>query len=326
MQRADWTYISGVTAVAETRLLTDDEYLDLLRQPTLAAMLQRLKQLATYVDMPAPEAPEQATRLIEREYIRATCALARQSPDPIVCKGMLSSYIFAEVRALLRRDLFPTENTQPPGMLGESEIDALSGGSVDGRLDFRAMADRVRPTIEAHDDPTGMFDLLIDREEIVYLLDTIRCIGSDVLTPWLDEEGLLRAAVTLIRAQLAGVSENRLIDEFLAPPLDSNWLITLVREDFDRMDNVLMERFTKAEGEIITVSRHTVGRIAREADDRLTHRLTDARRVAFGPERLLGYLWALRIENLNLRLIAETFVVEADRDETRTRLRQSYVG
>jgi len=61
-------------------------------------------------------------------------------------------------------------------------------------------------------------------------------------------------------------------------------------------------------------------------DDRLTHEMRPARHVPFGPERILGLLWALYIENLNLRLIAETFVVEADRDETRTRLRQSYVG
>jgi hypothetical protein len=136
----------------------------------------------------------------------------------------------------------------------------------------------------------------------------------------------LRAALTICRAQLAGEREDRLIDVFLAPPLDDDWLVTLVREDFDRMDNVLMERFTKEEGLIITVSRRTIGHIAREVDDKLTHRVREARRVAFGPERLLGYLWGLEMENLNLRLISETFVVDGDRDETRTQLRDSYVG
>ena len=136
----------------------------------------------------------------------------------------------------------------------------------------------------------------------------------------------MKAAVTIVRAQLAGESAERLIDVFLAPPFDYDWLVRLVREDFDRMDNVLMERLESTEGELITVSRSTLGEIGRRTDDKLTHSLTACRRVAYGPERLLGYLWGLKIENLNLRIITETFLVKADRDEARTKLRRSYIG
>jgi len=324
--RADWTYVSGILAVAETRLLTDDEFLDLLRQPDLKAALQRLKQVETYVHQPEGVPDAEVKRALEQEYVRIACELARQSPDPTVCKMMLASYIFAEVRARVRQALSPEHAAEPPGLITDEQIDALSGGSIDGRLDFDAMADEVRTHIEQADDPAAAMDLLIDREELVYMLEQARRIGSDFITQWTEEEGLMKAAVTIVRAQLAGESEDRLINVFLAPPLEYDWLIRLVREDFDRMDNVLMERLEATEGELITVSRKTLGEIARRTDDRVTHRLTDAKRVAFGPERVFGYLWALRTENLNLRLISETFVVQADRDETRTKLRRSYIG
>ncbi|HUV38438.1 MAG TPA: V-type ATPase subunit, partial [Planctomycetota bacterium] len=300
--------------------------LDLLRQPDLATALARLKQVETYVSVPDASSPGEVTRALEREYVRIACDLAKQSPDTTVCKLMLANYIFAEVRARVREALMPRHAGEAPGFITDDELDALAGGSVDGRLDLDALADAVRTHVERTGQPPEAMDLLIDREELVYMFELARGIGSEMIDTWIVEEGLMKAAVTIVRAQLAGESADRLIDVFLAPPFDYDWLIRLVREDFDRMDNVLMERLEAAEGELVTVARRTLGEIARRTDDKLTHGLRHARYVAYGPERLLGYLWALRTENLNLRLIAETFIVQADRDETRTKLRRSYVG
>jgi len=327
LYRADWTYASGVTAVAETRVLTNDEYLDLLRLPNLQALVQRIRQVETYVAMPAPETPEQATRFIEREYIAAVRRLAGESPDTKVCEMMLAHYMFAEIRSMIREEFFPElPHAEHEPYFTERELDILSNNRVDARRDLAEMADRIRAKLRAKDDPTDHMDLMLDCEEITWFLELARATGSDFIMTWTATCVRLYAAQAILRARLSGERSDRLVQTFLAPPLDDDWLLALATDVPERLDNILMQYFTPAEGEIIQVSRQTIGRIARMMDDRLTREMMPAKGVAFGPERILGFLWALYIENLNLRLIAETFVVEADRDETRTRLRQSYVG
>lgn len=52
--------------------------------------------------------------------------------------------------------------------------------------------------------------------------------------------------------------------------------------------------------------------------------IRDARNVAFGPEKVLAYLVALRIEEVNLRLALAAVVYGVDRSEAAARLRTEY--
>ncbi len=327
VQLADWTFSSGVIAVAEVRLLTDDEFLDLLRLPTLQALLQRIKQVETYAAMSVPDSPDAATRTVEHEFIRNARRCADEAPDPSVCELLLAKYVFAELRTFIRDRLFPDQvEREPPGFFAVEELEALWEDRIDVREDLAEAVKRLRAALERSDDPAGRLDLLVDREELAYFLERARTVGSEFITDWAGRYVRLTAALSVIRARLAGESVERLVETFLQGALEDEWLLDLVDEERERLDNVLAQGFTPLEGEIITISRSEVGAVARMMDDRLTLDAARARMIPFGPERLFGYLWGLHIENLNLRLITETFVVEADRDETRARLRRSYVG
>jgi len=327
LRTADWTFTSGVTAVAETRLLTNDEYLDLLRLPTLQALLQRIKQVETYSAMPVPDSPDEATRAVEHEFVRNAGVCIAGAPDRSVCEVMLTRYRFAELRSFLRAKLSGGEDGgEPPAFFAPEELDALWDDRVDARGDLAPVVRRLRRALEDAEDAERLLDLWVDREELTHVLEGARAIGSEFITTWAETCVRLLAALTVIRARLSGEHAETLTDHFLLGTFEDETLLELAREDRDRMDNVLARIFTPVEGEIVDVTRREVGSIARMMDDRLTSDMAAARMIPFGPERPFGYLWGLHIENLNLRMITETFVVEGDRDETRTRLRRSYVG
>jgi len=323
---ADWTFISGAIAVAETRLLSDDEFLDLLRLPSLEALLGRIKQVETYVHLAPPESPDDAAATLEREFINIVRRVEQDAPDAAVCELMLVNTLFAELRSFVRERLADEEpGEQSSGFFADGALEALWNDSFEARPDLRETVSKLRTTLEKSEDAAAIADLLLDREEIVRFLSLARSVGSEFADDWSALAARLHAALVVIRARLAGTDVERLTDMFLGPPLDDEWLLALAAEDLERLDGVLAQGFTPPEGETPEVSRAAVGKLSRMMDDRLTLEMTPARMIAFGPERLLGYLWGLHIENLNLRLIAETLVVEGDRDETRARLRRSYV-
>jgi len=338
LEQADWTFVSGVTAVAETRLLTNDEFLDLLHLPTLDAFVQRLKQVETYAHMPVPESPDAARRTVEQEYIRGVRIFRSESPDAAVSDLALVNYLFAELRSFVRSRLLKEQAGRAAlSFFTVTELESLWNDSADAREDLRAPVERIRRGLEPLDftrggerveplteDPTGFIDLLLDREELVYFLEQARAVGSPFITGWAEKCVRLTAALAVIRARLSGEKSERLTGSFLAPPLDDEWLLALAVADADRTGTAFARHFASAEGESVEVSRASVGKIARMVDDRLTLDAIPAKHVTFGPERVFGYLRGLHIENLNLRLITETFVVQGDRDETRRRLRLSY--
>jgi vacuolar-type H+-ATPase subunit C/Vma6 len=322
---ADWTFTSGATAVAETRLLTDDEFLDLLRQPSLAALVQRIKQVETYVSLPQPEKPERTTRLVEREFLNAVLRHVRTSPDPVICELMLVKYFFAQLRTTLRDELSGAKSDDGrKAVFRAEEFYELAGPPRKGRPTFDEAAAELRARALKAAEPLRALDLMVDRAELVYFHDLACAVGSEFITHWAVRYTQLAGAMTIVRAKLAGARTEMLEECLLGAPLDDAMHAELVHEDRDRLDNVLTAHFHPIHDQIDDVTRGTIGKIARLVDDVLTDMMTGARRIAFGPERLMGYLWGLSIENLNLRLICETFVVEGDRDETRSKLRKSY--
>jgi len=326
VQRESWCFVSGVTAVAETRLLTDDELLDLVGLPSLDAVFQRLKQVETYVHLAMPESPDDATRAVEAEFLRLVKRYASETPDARVADAVLLSRRFGDARAFAREKLFPEEKPRrPPTLLTEEELESLWNGSFDARPGLAPAVARVRAAVEKSADAKTLVDLLFDREELLALGEAVRALGAPMLDGWVALAVRLRAALTVGRARLAGEDPERLATVFLAPPIADDWLLALAGDDLSRLGETFARGCPGAPGETTPLSRAGLGRLAPLVDDRLTATLREAKCVPYGPERAFGYLWALNTENLNLRLIVETFVVEADRDETRTRLRRSYV-
>jgi hypothetical protein len=334
VSKESWCFISGVTAVAETRLLTDDELLDLVGLPSLDAVFQRLKQVETYVHLAMPESPDGATRAVEAEFLRLVKRYASETPDARVADAALLSRRFGDARAFAREKLFPEEKRRrPPTLLTEEELELLWNGSCDARPGLAPAVARVRDAVEKSGDAKTLVDLLFDREELLALSEAVRSLGAPLLDGWVALAVRLRAALTVVRARLAGEDPERLAAVFLAPslagprdkPLADDWLLALAEEDVSRLGETFARGCPGAPGEATSLSRASVARLARLVDDRLTEALRDAKYITYGPERPFAYLWALNTENLNLRFIVETFVVEADREETRTRLRRSYV-
>jgi vacuolar-type H+-ATPase subunit C/Vma6 len=329
-----WTFLCGRIAVAETRLLTNDEFLDLLRLPAVSAFVQRVRQVETYVELPSPDDGSRASRVIEEEYVRIVRRQALDSPDVSVAEAMLVSYAFAELRAFVRaRALKQEPAARSYAFFTEAELDVLWNGSFPAwpeleetaAPEFAEAVAGLRRTLSDCDSPAAVLDLALDRAELVHFLARAERISSDFIRRWAREYVRLRAALAVIRARLLGEETETLERVFLAPPLGDEWLETLAAADPARLDAALAKEFTAPDGSTVEVSRASIGKVARLMDDHLTMKAREARMIIFGPERLFAYLWALHVENLNLRLVAETIAVEADRDLTRRRLRMSYV-
>lgn len=325
LKSEDWAFLSGATAVAETRLLTNDEFHELLRLASLDALFAHLKQVETYVHLAAPASPDDATRAVEREYLRIVRRYASEAPDPRVGDAVLLTRTFGDLRGYVRGKLFDGERRRrAPALLTEESLEAIWNDAPDAPEGFAGVVPRVRAGIEKADDAKRLIDLLLDREELVRLADCAQPFDSPFIASWVGEAVRLKTSLAVVRARLSGEEPERLLSQFLRPPLDDDALRALAAEGADRLGETFAREFSAA-GESGAITRAGVGRLARNIDDRLTALAREAKSITYGPERAFGYLWALHIENLNLRLITETFAVEADRDETRAKLRQSYV-
>ena len=190
---------------------------------------------------------------------------------------------------------------------------------------FRTAVLQARDLLASSADPQGA-DFLLDQAYYAEMLQTARETGSEFLTGYVRlaiDGANLRAVVRAARMERGA--------EFLARVLLEG-------------GNVPVDRLTAAkEGEALTLFGGPLAEAAalgasclapgsggltafeRACDDALTAYLSAAKRVPFGEEPVIGYLYARENEFTAIRIILSGRMAGLEGDTIRERLRESYV-
>jgi len=122
------------------------------------------------------------------------------------------------------------------------------------------------------------------------------------LPGWIDLLTNLRAALAAFRATRLGWDAEKSLAPWLAAGFDNFFIFDLARakpEDW----LVIWDRLGLSIAADILNSEDAPAQIERAIDARMTAFGDEARGIPFGPEVVFAFLWALRNEALNLRIV-----------------------
>lgn len=323
--RHAWGFACGRVSVLESRLVTSEFLLALVSLERTDDLLHRLQETQVREYLVPGATWEDWSAIIDTCLHDQVLSLRENSPDPALTSLFLLANDYLNIkRALLNAGAYPFD----PGMFGSDMLGAVAAGNT------AMLPPELRDPLVAlggqwATDPDArlVLDLVLDGA----YLRQMRNIGAALSVPWilwwLDEMILAQAAVTLYRAARAGIPfrlcqqhflpmepHDLLLAELMSVPDAGNWGALLPGE----MGRLWAEAAQEPEDE----------RVSRFGVMYYNYLTALARRVKLqtvGPERVFGYLWGLRVEAYNLKLIINGRLNGIDPDLLRRRLKEAYV-
>ena len=320
MNRPDWCYISGQVIVAESRLLSGDDFLDMLRADSITPMVTRLRQSPIYHGIYGEGDVEGLAGRIESAMVDELRELGRAAPHSGPTDLLLTPYDHQQVRNFVKatvhkRPFEPTEFSE----LTEEELQASWEDTFEAPPRWADLCRTVRASLAAGGDPNTVIDLIIDHAELACLLELAATTESKMIQQCYADYAAGRTRLALVRARLAELEPEQL-RALASTLLPEDELTELIEMPSDRLSAKLLPGSSGSDDASESLTRFALG-----IDNEQTRRVREARGIVFGPERLFEYAWGLAMECLNLKLISETKLLAAPAQMTEWRLRESYV-
>lgn len=189
----------------------------------------------------------------------------------------------------------------------------------------------IHATREARDlladtkDPQ-LSDFLLDRACYGEMLSAAKATGNAFLQAYVKtriDAVNLRSAVRAARSE----KDSEFLKKALIPGgnVDESRVLTARREELARLyRDTPLEKAAQA-GAALLEGRETMTAFERACDNAVTAQVTKAKRVPFGLEPVIGYLFARESERSALRVILSGRMAGLPKDTIRERLRDAYV-
>lgn len=291
--RAAWSFISGQAGALRGRLLDRRAIVAVSQAPTLEDRRARLRASMLFADAPPEEHPFDE---IEDRFARFVGLLGAQSPDARVAGVFLHGREWGEFRQAVRAAAGGRANAI--GLGGERWTGALGGEAQAPEMaDFAAGARRALMEMPREVDAGTWIDRVLDARESAALIHIARESGGPTLAEWVGTWVRLRGALAFVRARMLGWDAAAMWSEWRLAGVDSPELADVALGDETTRRAALLGMGLPPAGQD---ARPAV--IERAVDERMTQVVSAARGEPFGPEVLFAFLWALRIEALNLRI------------------------
>ncbi len=201
--------------------------------------------------------------------------------------------------------------------------------------DYRDLPEKLRHAAEAivedftvNRDPQ-VIDLTLDRVLYDQLISSARDKGSAFLEGLFARQIDLINLKSLVRVKRMGL-DREFIKKVLLPHglLATDRLISLIDEQLESMITAFsMSEYAGLveEGVRDWLEKGTASRLEKLSDDYITNYLGQGKWKAFGPEPLVGFLWAREIEIKNIRLILVGKINKLPAGAIRERIRNAYI-
>jgi V/A-type H+-transporting ATPase subunit C len=325
----DYLYLSGRIHALENTLLTHERMERMLDARTVEDAAKVLTECG-YGEFPAltPEAVEYS---LDEARLKLFSELRSRVPDPGVIDVFRIKYDYHNAKVLLKAEargvkpepLFIDAGRYPAARLRDDFVkeDLRQYSKI-----FTEAMTQAKETLAVTGDPQSA-DIVMDRGYYAELLEAAEQAGSEFLTGFVRlsiDAANLRSAVRSVRMG-RGVEFLRQVlisggeiktDALITAALGSTDLVGLFVHT--PLEEAASAGAAAMEGGPLTA-------FERLCDNAVTAYLAQSRRVAFGEQPLIGYLYAREAELTTIRIIMTGRMAGLDTDTIRERLRDAYV-
>lgn len=303
MDRAAWSFICGRLVAQEDRLLGRSDVIGVLRAESAEERQTRLRTSLLFAEGPPAGNPAEAA---EAAFVRRAREIGALSPDERIADLVVLEREWDTFREAAKKTML-SEGGAPavPGRDGGEDLftACLSDANTDERAAvFRPAAEMIRTRLPREGDRAGWIDGIVDAYAMASLVTAAEQLGSEELASWVRTRALLVAALSLIRARRMGWPADELHEAWSVAGLDEPLLADVARGDEGGWP-VALDRLGLPYAERALGEDEPAVRLALMIDDRITELASAARGIAFGPEIVFAFLWALRAETFNLRVV-----------------------
>jgi V/A-type H+-transporting ATPase subunit C len=305
----NWCFLSGRIAAMEARLIRDDFMQRLAAIDDLDDVFLLMSDTGYKDSFPIIEKLYEADSIISDAYTSRVREAARYSPGPEVAGMFLLRFEFWNFKGYLKNTLAGMQiETGNHGTISDETWERVYNDLKTDLPEFWSRAAGIIRSEINEDQPelaAQVIDLVLDAEYLIQQERTARALGYPLIVAWAEGLKTTKAIEIIWRARNGGYETERLRRLFLRDELDEPLLHELhelpLEEWPDRLRTTFLEPivdevFSAPEGQRLTA-------LARLSEDLILDRVRPARYVAFGPDRVFGYLCALRTEVYNLRLL-----------------------
>jgi len=327
----DWCFLTGRIAALEARLIRDDYMGRMVAVDGLNDIFLSISDTGYKDSFPIIEKLYEADSVISEAYVDRVNEVARYSPRAEVAGMFLVEFDFRNFKAYLKNTLTdleiePGEHGSIPDELWERVYNDLKTDLPD----FWARAAGIIRAEISEDRPEltpQVIDLVLDAEYLNQQVKTARKIGYPLIISWAEGLKTIKAVEIIWRSKAAGYDLDLLKRLFLRDELADPVFAELLELPFEEwparlrttiLEPIVDEVFSAPEGERLTT-------FARLSENLILDFVRPAKNVAFGPDRVFGYLCGLRTEAYNLRLALAGKVNKISTQLLRARVRRQYV-
>ena len=327
----DWCFLTGRIAALESRLIRDDYMQRMVADEGLNDIFLSISDTGYKDSFPIIQKLYEADSVISEAYIDRVKEVARYSPTAQVAGMFLVQFDFWNFKGYLKNTLTdmevePGEQGAVPDEVWERVYDDLKTALPDF---WARAAGIIRGEIsEGRPELTPqVIDLVLDAEYLIQQAKTARAIGYPLVITWAEGLKTIKAVEIIWRSKADSYDPDLLRRLFLRDELDNpmlHELLDLALEEWPArlrttiLEPIVDEVFSAPEREQLTA-------FARLSEDLILDRVRPAKNVAFGPDRVFGYMCGLRTEAYNLRLALAGKVNKISTQLLRARLRRQYV-
>jgi len=327
----DWTYLSGLVAAREGRMLTREFFRQLASEPDLDAVLHRLGETVFENRLPDAAAVQRLDEIAAEILAECAAELRGLCPSDVATCHFDVKEAFADLRGFVEKRRAGADGPEPSP---ESEPD--EGEGVWERLwdglpadvpdSVRRAALRARDVLPAAAEQPELLDAAIDAECLRALREEAERRGNDFITGYWRRAETARALESLWRARLLGL-EQAVQDALVGDLQDGALVENLARADEADWPDVLGAAVPGVQAARLRDLRGAarVREFVRQMDEALADYVRQARSVAFGPERVFGYAIGMQTEVFNLKLMVGGRAADVAPALLEERLRPGYV-
>lgn len=327
-----YAYAVGRVRSLETNLLDQGRFERMIEAPSVQEALKVLAE-SHYASALADLATSLDFEEMLGESLKSVFALILGlAPRPALIAMLALRYDLHNLKVLLKAHFLgvKSELLIPVGTLDLTQLAAAVNEE-----DFRDLPSGIREAVEEtvedfslRRDPQAI-DLNLDRALYASLQASARAEGSSYLLRLFKIQVDLVNIKTLLRVQRMGLDRDFLKKGLLpGGNLDGDRLLGVLEESPDSLINVMaMSEYAElvAEGVRAWVDSGSAARLEKLSDDYVTAYLGQGKWTPFGPEPLIGYLWAREMEMKNIRLVMVGKINRLPAAAIRGRLRNVYI-
>lgn len=323
-----WAFASGLAAVREARMLPAGFFRQLIAEPSPEGLMHRLTETPLHERVREPEDLRHADRHTAEHYGDRLDEMRQVSPDPRVVGLLALQRDFVSFKSFVKRRHMKLEvDDESASRYREETWERLWADLPTGLPGyFREAAERGRAALEAAPGRPEVLDAAVDSTCLSALCREAEQCGNEFVTGYFRRYDTAKGVEMLWRAR--ALEADDAVCGLIAQGRHEGALFTaLQREDEADWHDVLRPAL---EGLHVGVHADAGGRararaFARAADEWLMAYARRAKSVAFGPERVLGYLIGLEAELHNLKVAVAGRANGVSAELLEGRLRACYV-